>query len=228
MSELTPSPDRRPIASRDTAWAKAVAAWLARCGASPNGISVAGMIAGITGGACLGATSLVSDSPIVLRLLFAGGAVFTQLRLLANMFDGMVAVNTGRTSPVGEIYNEAPDRVSDAATLIGAGYALHSDPTLGYIAATLAVFVAYVRTLGKSAGAPNDFCGPMAKQHRMALIIAASLYITIAPAVATPDRLTDPPRSLLYYVLCVIIVGCGVTAIRRLARISKALREKRT
>lgn len=227
MAENATAPDRRPIASRDTAWARAVAAWLARVGASPNGISVAGMLAGVAGGACLGATSLCGDSPVATRLLFAGGAVFTQLRLLANMFDGMVAVNTGRTSPVGEIYNEAPDRVSDAATLVGAGCALHSDPTLGYVAAMLAIFVAYVRTLGKSAGAPNDFCGPMAKQQRMALIIASSLYLAIAPAFATPDRLTDPPRSLLYYVLWLIIAGCVVTASRRLARISKALREKR-
>lgn len=226
MSENSSAPDRRPIASRDTAWARAVAAWLARIGASPNGISVAGMMAGVLGGVCLGATAIVGESSVAMRLLFVGGAVCTLLRLLANMFDGMVAVATGKASPLGEIYNEAPDRVSDAATLVGAGYALHSDPALGWAAAMLAVFVAYVRTLGKSAGAPNDFRGPMAKQQRMALIIASSIYLALAPASATPDHLTDPPRSLLYYVLWLIVVGCVVTAWRRLARISKALREQ--
>ena len=43
------------------------------------------------------------------------GAVLVQLRLLANVLDGMVAVGRGVASPVGELYNEIPDRVSDTA-----------------------------------------------------------------------------------------------------------------
>jgi phosphatidylglycerophosphate synthase len=52
----------------------------------------------------------------------------------------MVAIEAGTASPVGELYNEVPDRVSDTATLIGAGYAVGGHPTLGYVAACLALF----------------------------------------------------------------------------------------
>jgi phosphatidylglycerophosphate synthase len=39
------------------------------------------------------------------------------------MLDGMVALASCRDSKVGELYNEVPDRVSDAAVFIGVGYA---------------------------------------------------------------------------------------------------------
>src|SRR6478672_1892595 len=57
------------------------------------------------------------------RLCSVAGAVCVQLRLLANLLDGMVAVASNRTSKLGELFNEFPDRLSDAATLIGLGYA---------------------------------------------------------------------------------------------------------
>jgi len=87
-------------------------------------------------------------------------ALGAQLRLTANMLDGMVALASGRDSKVGELYNEVPDRVSDAAVFIGAGYAWGGNVALGYIATILAIFTAYVRAAGKIAGAPNEFRGP--------------------------------------------------------------------
>src|SRR4029077_19400556 len=83
------------------------------------------------------------------------------------MLDGMVALASGRDSKIGELYNEVPDRVSDAAVFIGTGYAWGGNVALGYIATILAIFTAYIRPGGKIAGSPNEFCGPMAKQHRM-------------------------------------------------------------
>ena len=61
----------------------------------------------------------------------------------------MVAVGSGKASPLGEVYNEVPDRIADPLILIGAGFAAGGSPTLGYVAALLAVFVAYVRVLGR-------------------------------------------------------------------------------
>ena len=66
---------------------------------------------------------------------FRGRRRLIQLRLAANMFDGMVAIETGKASPTGAIYNEIPDRVSDAAMFLGAGYAAGGQPPLGYRAA---------------------------------------------------------------------------------------------
>ena len=97
----------------------------------------------------------------VITVLWVGGAVLTALRIFANTLDGLVAVEHDRASPEGLLYNEAPDRVSDSLLLIGAGYAHGSVPELGYLAACVALFVAYVRILGRVAGAPSDFSGPM-------------------------------------------------------------------
>src|SRR5438034_6241326 len=151
--------DRRPIATRNRKWAQAATAWLAARNVSPNAISIAGMWACIVASIALCLTS-ISDH----RILWLVAALGAQLRLTANMLDGMVALGSHRASKVGELYNEIPDRVSDAAVLIGAGFAWGGNVTLGYIATILAIFTAYVRAAGKIAGAPNALCGPMAKQ----------------------------------------------------------------
>src|SRR5256885_13067855 len=108
--------DRRPIAARSHRWSQAAAGWLAARGASPNAISVGGMVCGIVAGFSLAATRWNPPASPRERLLWLAGAVLVQLRLLANMFDGMVAVATGKASRVGGLDNQAADRVFDAAT----------------------------------------------------------------------------------------------------------------
>src|SRR6266487_5974145 len=98
--------DRRPIATRNRKWAQDATAWLASRNISPNAISVAGMCACIIGGIALGMTSIADY-----RILWLIGALGAQLRLTANMLDGMVALASGRASKVGELYNEVPDRI---------------------------------------------------------------------------------------------------------------------
>ncbi len=215
--------DRRPLASRDRAAAKALAHWLAERGASPNAISIGGMIAGLAAGAALAATSHVPAGAAA-RLCFAAGAVLIQLRLLANMLDGMVAVETGKASPTGALYNEIPDRVSDAAMFIGAGYALGGRPALGYLAACLAVFLAYVRAQGRAAGAHQEFCGPMAKPHRAFVVTLLALYCAVVPAAWQTDLLAEGWGAAAW-VLALVILGELWTAARRLHRIAARLRE---
>jgi phosphatidylglycerophosphate synthase len=210
--------DRRPIATRNRKWAQHATAWLADRNVSPNAISVAGMCACSVGGIALGLTS-VADYRI-LWLIAAAGA---QLRLTANMLDGMVALASGRASKVGELYNEIPDRISDAAVFIGAGFAWGGNISLGYIATIFAIFTAYVRAAGKIAGAPNEFCGPMAKQHRMLVITLISLYSAIAPRSWQMIPFNDAHIGVVTVGLLVIIVGSAITVIRRLSRIADAL-----
>src|ERR1700738_1822805 len=105
--------DRRPLASRNTRWGNTLAAALARRGVSPNGISLAGLAMGILAGAVFTATAFTDGS--AQRMCWVAGAACVQLRLLANMLDGMVAVAARRTSKLGELFNEFPDRLSDAA-----------------------------------------------------------------------------------------------------------------
>src|SRR5258705_8935888 len=211
--------DRRPIATRNRKWAQAATAWLAARNVSPNAISIAGMCACIVGGIALVLTS-VSDYRI-LWLIAAGGA---QLRLTGNMLDGMVALASGRASKVGELYNEIPDRVSDAAVFIGAGFAWGGNVALGYIATILAIFTAYVRAAGKITGAPNEFCGPMAKQHRMLVIILACIYSAVVPRTWQILYFDNARLGVMGLALFVITVGCLITVIRRLQRIARGLK----
>ncbi len=211
--------DRRPIATRNRKWAQDATAWLAARNVSPNAISIAGMFACIVAGIALGVTS-ISDY----RILWLVAALGAQLRLTANMLDGMVAIASGRTSKTGELYNEVPDRISDAAVFIGAGFAWGGNVALGYIATILAIFTAYVRAAGKIAGGPNEFCGPMAKQHRMLVITLVCLYSAIAPRSWQMITFNKSPIGLVTLGLAVIIVGCVITVIRRVGRIAHALK----
>src|SRR5213595_1405433 len=210
--------DRRPIATRNRKWAQSLTAWLASQNVSPNAISIAGMCACIVAGIALSVTS-VADY----RILWLIAALGAQLRLTANMLDGMVALASGRASKVGELYNEIPDRVSDAAVFIGAGFAWGGNIALGYIATILAIFTAYIRAAGKIAGAPNEFCGPMAKQHRMLVITLICLYSAITPRSWQMITFNDSQIGLMTLGLVVIVVGCVITVIRRLSRIAHVL-----
>jgi phosphatidylglycerophosphate synthase len=163
------------------------------------------------------------DFTCCFRVLWLVAALETQLRLTANMLDGMVAIASSRTSKTGELYNEVPDRISDAAVFIGAGFAWGGNVTLGYIATILAIFTAYVRAAGKIAGAPNEFCGPMAKQHRMLVITLICLYATITPRSWQMIAFNNLQIGLMTFGLVVIVVGCVITVIRRLSRIAYAL-----
>jgi phosphatidylglycerophosphate synthase len=187
-----------------------------RCGASPNAISIVGMLAAICAGGALLATSRTLEIPQ--RGLWLCGAALCQVRLLCNLLDGMVAVARGSASRVGELYNEVPDRVSDAAVFVGLGYAAGSDPALGYGAALMSVFVAYVRAMAKSVGAANDFCGPMAKPQRMALVTILGIYMALMPDA------WRIPWNEARILLIMVIAGCIVTAVRRLARAARELR----
>jgi phosphatidylglycerophosphate synthase len=211
MNESNYEPlDRRPIQSRDTGWARATTQLLVRAGASPNGISLFGMLAAIAAGTAFFTTSRTAG--LAQRGLWLGAAALCQVRLLCNLFDGMAAVARKTASLAGELYNEVPDRVSDAAVFIGLGYAAGGQPELGYIAALMSVFVAYVRAMAKSIGAPNDFCGPMAKPQRMAVVTILGVYLSLVPETW---RL---PWGEARIALIVVIVGGIVTAIRRLVR----------
>jgi phosphatidylglycerophosphate synthase len=204
--------DRRPIAARDLGVMQRAAGWLVRRRASANGISLAGMAAALLAGACFAA---VPHAPGAARALWLLGAALVQLRLLANLLDGMVAIGRGIASPVGELFNEVPDRVSDTAVLTGLGWAA-GWPALGLAAALAAMATAYVRAVGRAAGAPSDFRGPMAKQQRMALVTAAAAWCALAPAAWS----APVPAAALW----VILAGASLTAARRLHGSAGALR----
>jgi phosphatidylglycerophosphate synthase len=137
--------DRRPIAARRLRLFQATARGLARAGVSANGISVLGMLLATMAAAALVGTRSIDGGWSRALWLLAGLGV--QGRLLCNLLDGMVAAERGSASPLGELFNEAPDRYSDAVILVCLGYAAGGLPALGWAAALAAVLTAYVRAL---------------------------------------------------------------------------------
>jgi phosphatidylglycerophosphate synthase len=204
--------DRRPIAARGWALSARVAGRIARRGVGADAVSLAGLGCGLSAGA---AFALTSVWPSWILWLAAGALV--QLRLAANMLDGMVAEQRGGTA-LGPLWNEVPDRISDAAILVGLGYAAGGSETLGYLAALAAVLVAYVRAVGKALSGRQDFRGPMAKQQRM---VVATLAAVLA-AIWTPHVAAGP--GLAAIALAVVTAGSAVTAARRLVGIARTLR----
>ncbi len=211
---MTSEPDRRPLTSRDTGWARAAARLLTRTGVTPNQISIASMAMAAGAGAAFWLAGSAGGGLRVALLL--AGAAFCQLRLLCNLFDGMVAIEGGRKSADGPFWNEFPDRVADVLVFVGVGYGAGL-PALGWAAASLAVFTAYTRELGRTCGLPADFSGPMAKQHRMATITGAALLSTL-------DPIWEGDGRVLVAALWLVAVGSAVTALRRAGRIVAALR----
>lgn len=207
---------RRPLKTRGTRWAQALARWLAARRVSPNGISIVSLGFAALGAAAVLAAPAVSPGARTLLLLLAAACV--QLRLLCNLLDGMVAVEGGLGSPSGPVYNELPDRIADPLFLVPAGYAtgLALGPELGWMVGVLALITAYVRTLGASLGLPQDFRGPMAKPHRMATLTAG----LVAAALGVPWGWEGP---LLAVALALILLGTLWTAVRRTATLVGAL-----
>jgi phosphatidylglycerophosphate synthase len=214
-SGVTGTGDRRPIAARGLPLFVGMADWLARRRVSPNEISLAGMACGVLAGV---AFALVHWRPDLARLLWVLGAVLVQLRLLANMLDGMVAIGRGVASPLGALFNDVPDRVSDTAVLVGVGLAATGGWAWGLAAALAAMTTAYVRVTGASLGAASDFCGPMAKPHRMNVVTVLAIWCAVVPAR------WGTASALPAWVLAAITLLAVVTAIRRLRHIAAALR----
>lgn len=198
--------NRRPLKSRSTGWARMLTRLLLRTSVTPNAVSLAGIGFAAAGAACF---VLAADH----RWLWLGGALFVQLRLMANLLDGLVAVEGGRFSPTGALFNEFPDRIEDSLLLVAAGYA-GGLPWLGWGAALLALGAAYVRALGGSLGLAQDFRGPMAKQHRMAALTLGAGLSALLPAL-----------PVMIAALALICAGTAITCLRRLLGIARGLKE---
>lgn len=202
--------NRRPLKTRSTQWARRLAGFLVSTDLSPDQISVLSIVvAGIGAGVLL-----LARGPW--RLVAC--AVCIQLRLACNMLDGMVAVEGGKKSPVGSLYNEIPDRLADSIFIVAIGYSVHL-AWLGWCGALLAAFTAYIRVLGGSLGFAQDFRGPMAKPHRMAALTAGCLL------GAAEDALWGSQYAL-ELALSLIAAGSAVTCATRTRAIAQALRAR--
>ncbi|MBN8629971.1 MAG: CDP-alcohol phosphatidyltransferase family protein [Rhodobacterales bacterium] len=193
--------NRRPLTSRNSAWAARLASWAVTREITPNQISQASMGFAAAGFAFYAMSTQIAGIAQFLALFLAAATI--QARLVCNLIDGMVAIEGGKGAKDGPFWNEAPDRVSDYLFLAGAGLAANQ-PSLGLLAAVLAIATAYIRELGRAEGFPPDFSGPLAKPQRMAVLTAGTV---IAAFYASEWTLT--------VTLWILVAGTAATILRR-------------
>lgn len=211
--------NRRPLRSRQTRWAIAAASWLKQKRAMPNDISLLSVICGEIAGIAFLLT-FYSDNYWLSILFLLLAIIGIQSRLICNLLDGMVAIEGGLKSPVGGIYNELPDRISDIIIFLGVGYGLWMfdwAAYLGWAACLFSVMTAYVRLLGGTCGVEQQFLGPMAKQHRMAVLTVGCVASIFLPFYG---------HWILYSCLWLIAVGSFLTTIWRVYNIILVLNKQ--
>lgn len=124
---------RRPLASRSTRWARFLSTAAVRAGLTADGISLLSLVF------ALGGSGALIWLPAPWNLLACAAGI--QLRLLCNLLDGMVAIEGGRKSRVGALYNEVPDRVADSLFIVALGLVI-GVPWLGWLGALAAAITA--------------------------------------------------------------------------------------
>lgn len=217
--------NRRDVASRKVGIFQTAAKKLSDWGVSPNQISVMSVVFAAVGS--IGLYRLPGSVNSIEALMYGLIAlVGIQGRLICNLLDGLVAIEGGKKTPVGELYNEVPDRLSDSLLLIAAGFGVNQigfmfGSIIGIAAALAALSTAYVRVLGGSLGLAQSFRGPMAKQHRMALL-NVGVILSVVELIFRGET-----GFLLISVLVTIFVGSVLTLHLRLRDIAKTLTTKR-
>src|SRR6516225_9601948 len=200
---------RRPLASRSSGWAKYLAARLTASRVTPNQISVLSIAWAALGGA------LLLWSPGWPAFIVAAACV--QLRLLCNLLDGMVAIEGGKSTATGALFNEMPDRLSDALFLVPLGYVVDY-PWLGWLAALLAVLTG--PCLGRLARPAAGLWRALPKQRRMEVL-------TVALLIQAIDDALWGSRVSLPVAVIIIAAGSLVTCISRSIAIARRLEAPR-
>ena len=200
--------NRRPIKARDLEISKWMAYILANYKISPNCISVFSVVFSAM------ASILMLWKVNIETFVFIVACLL--LRLICNMLDGMVAIEYGKKSVSGILYNEVPDRISDICIFFSAGFITGrtQDMILGSLIACIAVFTAYIRILGETLGQKHIFKGYGQKQHRVFLLIATIMayVVFLHPIIMTIG-------------LSVILVASLQTCIVRLYIINRMIEE---
>jgi phosphatidylglycerophosphate synthase len=204
--------ERREVKTRNMEWARWFAKRINRLGASPNGISMLGVICAAISGILFYRGGADKNTSYIFV-----GAVFIQLRLLCNMLDGMIAIEHNKKSVYGELFNDIPDRFEDVFIIVGIGYVFPDFSWLGWVTALWAVLTAYVRHLGKALGCPAYFFGPQAKQHRMFLLTAGAFtqcYVGFS-------------MPIVPWTMMLVAIGTAYTFFRRLGSIARDLEKQK-
>lgn len=206
---------RRDVSSRNKNIFHKLSRGLISIGLRPNHISILSVVFAAMGG--YGFYILNNNFWLGVLIAFVG----IQLRLICNLIDGLMAVEGKLSSPQGELFNDVPDRFSDWFLILSVGFTIAIYPyswELCWLAVVFAILTAYVRVLGASQNVGHFFVGPMAKQHRMAILNLALIGVIV-------EKFIGGSTYSLYYAVIIIALGSLFTILRRLFLISKKLGE---
>ena len=140
-----------------------IAKGLVRIGATPNWLTLFGLVATLVG---VGLT--LALDPLTGGIVMAVGAATDAL-------DGAVARLRGSSGPFGAFYDSVTDRISDAAIFGAAAWLVREDPLLfavAIVALAAAQLTSYVRAKAESLGW-DATVGIIERPERMLLMITA-------------------------------------------------------
>src|SRR5262245_32460321 len=137
----------------------------------------------------------------------------------------MVALAAGKASRQGEIVNELPDRISDLLIFAGVAHSGLVHPAAGYWAAILALFTAYVGTLGQAVGGRRELGGVMSKPWRM-VFLHLGAWITLGLLMSGRGHFRIAGLSVLDWTCILVIAGCLQTVVVRLRSTWRLLKPK--
>jgi len=184
-----------------------LALFLTRIGITGEMIVITGMTLGIlAGGAFMGTGE--SSMP---DLFWTTALIMCLLRIVCIRLDHEFRPSTSSRYHDEVFFTELPERVSDAMTLVGFGFAADSNPWLGLTAALAAIFSAYISSIAYSRGAGRKtaFSGPMNRVNRLIILATTSALMIFG---ISNERLSTPlPEVALW----VIVIGCAATVLIR-------------
>lgn len=175
---------------------------LLRFGVTAEGVAIAGMLFGLlAGGAFLWTANAVNPAHYWLL-----GLIASLLRLLLTLAgEAINQTHPHRGEFEDETYRQIPERVSDAVTLIGLGFAIHSNSWLGLSAALLATLSSYLRSLRET----HPHKGLMKRTHRLGVVILTSCLM-LAGITHVSGGYAVPSLAL-----GLITAGCAITIVLR-------------
>lgn len=178
---------------------------LVRQKASPNTLSVIGLVLGMAAGFFF---AWEKPWPAALFVLLCG---------LFDILDGKVAANSGRRSLFGAIFDSSLDRYSEFFIYLGLAYYLRHHWGLWLIFFTLlgSFMVSYTRARAEGLGMASNI-GLMQRAERMILLIAGAIAGAIFANL----------RTSMIAVLIIITVASHITAWQRIFYVRQAERAK--
>jgi len=178
-----------------------------RFGITSEIVAIAGMVLGVLAGFAFTATG---ETPYP-RIAWTVGGLLCLLRIVTIQLDGMLQPSAVKQSREDEFYNELPERVSDAVTLLGFGFAVASSPWLGLAAALAAIFSAYVRSLASARAGWKRATGPVLMNRTQRLVVLSSTAALMVAEVQERLSSVELPRLAL----TLVVAGCLITVALR-------------